>query len=400
MGSRLTLAKVSNSWAARCWIKPSGWVISSCWSALGSRLSRLARTCWRRASRSAWRLHCSCSKRSASAHCRAMRCTRTIACSRSAWPTSTSSSRFSGSCMRRSACCTSSSPAPCGSRASMLACNGGPARHCQALSASSASSRARNRRGRSRLDRWSRRKGEALRFAQAIVDLALRQAQQGAVTLGFRQLDTLDQCATLDMDGAEDLLQQPRARRQAELPGLGIAAQLQLEVVGQAGMVAPEHGEEQPALLRGDVLSGLLLPALGRAPGNALVADAVVLLQRAGQLPEQAMRAGQDELAAAGQRLRQGAQGFFLDERAAHHGRLGQLGAEVLEGEGLGQAGTEQRDADGDTPQETPHASAFSTASSNTRGEASCISRLAIATATCTLLPRVMRSPVSASEIR
>ena len=46
------------------------------------------------------------------------------------------------------------------------------------------------------------------------------------------------------------------------------------------------------------------------------------------------------------------------------------------------------------------HANTRSTASSNTLGEANCISRVAISTATCTLLPRVMRSPLAASRIR
>ena len=46
------------------------------------------------------------------------------------------------------------------------------------------------------------------------------------------------------------------------------------------------------------------------------------------------------------------------------------------------------------------HAVALSTASTNTFGEASSISRVAISTATCTLLPRVMRSPLAASVIR
>ena len=46
------------------------------------------------------------------------------------------------------------------------------------------------------------------------------------------------------------------------------------------------------------------------------------------------------------------------------------------------------------------HASTLSTASTNTRGEASSISRVAISTATCTLLPRVIRSPVATSVIR
>lgn len=46
------------------------------------------------------------------------------------------------------------------------------------------------------------------------------------------------------------------------------------------------------------------------------------------------------------------------------------------------------------------HASTLSTASTNTRGDANSISREAISTATCTLLPRVIRSPVATSVIR
>src|SRR5690606_8640971 len=52
------------------------------------------------------------------------------------------------------------------------------------------------------------------------------------------------------------------------------------------------------------------------------------------------------------------------------------------------------------TRNEPAHAIALSTASKNTFGDASSISRVAISTATCTLLPRVIRSPVAASVIR
>ena len=50
--------------------------------------------------------------------------------------------------------------------------------------------------------------------------------------------------------------------------------------------------------------------------------------------------------------------------------------------------------------QQAFHASTCATASISTLGEANCISRVAISTATCTLLPRVMRSPLAASVIR
>ena len=115
------------------------------------------------------------------------------------------------------------------------------------------------------------------------------------------------------------------------------------------------------------------------------------------------MLTGQDELAAADQWQGQGAQVLLLDELPTDHGRLAQLLAQLGQIEGLGAGRHHQHQAQ---RQERPygkvadHASARSTASTKTFGEASCISRLAISTATCTLVPRVMRSPVSASLIR
>ena len=100
----------------------------------------------------------------------------------------------------------------------------------------------------------------------------------------------------------------------------------------------------------------------------------------------------------AGQRLGQGAQVFFLDERATHHGRLGQLRAELVEVEGLRRRHQCQQQKAQAGAQF--HPMTLATASVNTLGEASSISRVAISTATCTLLPRVMRSPVAASVIR
>src|SRR5690606_12744201 len=200
--------------------------------------------------------------------------------------------------MRCSACCTSSSPAPLGSKASMLACTGGPLRHCQAASASMARSRAPNRRGRF-FCRLGDKVGALLR-GQGRVGLALRHLHHGAVALGLDQLDALDQRATVDTDGAEDLPEQQRVRYQFELPGVLLAAELELEVPFQAAAVALEHGEEQAALLGGDVLARLLLPALGRAAGDAAVGDAVVLLNGFLQEPEQAVLARQHELAVAG----------------------------------------------------------------------------------------------------
>ncbi|MNP17254.1 hypothetical protein D3C76_1096810 [compost metagenome] len=112
------------------------------------------------------------------------------------------------------------------------------------------------------------------------------------------------------------------------------------------------------------------------------------------------MVTGQDELALAEQRLRQGAQVFFLDERALDDCRLAQLLAQVIEAKGLSQgAAGKQADAQQATQQRV-HLSTLFTASSITCGEASCISPLAISTATCTELARVMRSPVAASLIR
>ena len=115
------------------------------------------------------------------------------------------------------------------------------------------------------------------------------------------------------------------------------------------------------------------------------------------------MVAGEHEPALTGQRLRQGCQVLFLNEVATYHGRPAQLFGELWQVKGLrhGDGGGQQQDGGGQPfLDERRHASARSTASTNTRGEASSISRLAISTATCTVLPRVMRSPVSASRIR
>ena len=101
-------------------------------------------------------------------------------------------------------------------------------------------------------------------------------------------------------------------------------------------------------------------------------------------------------MAAAGERLRQGAQIALLDEAARDRGRPCQLGGQVVEIEGLGQGGGE----DEQQSDQLAHARALSTASMKTLGEASCISRLAMSTATCTVLARVRRSPVAASLIR
>ena len=118
---------------------------------------------------------------------------------------------------------------------------------------------------------------------------------------------------------------------------LRIALQLQFEVPLQAAAVALQHGEEQTVLLGTGALARQHLPAIGVTPGNALGADAVVLLQRRFEQPQQAVVLGQDEGALAGQRLGQGAQVFFLDEVAVDHLGLGQLIAELLQVEGVGQ---------------------------------------------------------------
>ena len=121
-----------------------------------------------------------------------------------------------------------------------------------------------------------------------------------------------------------------------ELPGVLLACELQIEVTLQAAAIAFEHGEEQAALLGGDVQARLLLPAFGGAAGDAAVGDAVVLLEWLLQQPEQAVVAGQGELALAGQRGGEGTQVLLLHEGAADHDGFGQLGAEVGQVEGLG----------------------------------------------------------------
>ncbi len=128
----------------------------------------------------------------------------------------------------------------------------------------------------------------------------------------------------------EHLLEQQRARDQRQLPLLGFALQLQVEVTLQAAAVALQHGEEQAVLLGPGALVRQRLPAVGVTPGNALGADAVILLQRGFEQPQQAVVFGQDEGAFADQGLRQGAQVFFLDEAAVDHAGFGQLIAELL----------------------------------------------------------------------
>ena len=72
-------------------------------------------------------------------------------------------------------------------------------------------------------------------------------------------------------------------------------------------------------------------------PGNAFGANAVILLQRGFQQPEQALVFCDDETALADQRLGKGAQVFFLDELAVDHVRLGQLCAQLLQVKSVGQ---------------------------------------------------------------
>ncbi|MNG15574.1 hypothetical protein D3C84_994150 [compost metagenome] len=50
----------------------------------------------------------------------------------------------------------------------------------------------------------------ALRRGQGVAGLALRQLEDGAVALHLDQFDALDQGATVDADGTEDLLEQQR----------------------------------------------------------------------------------------------------------------------------------------------------------------------------------------------
>ena len=206
----------------------------------------------------------------------------------------------------------------------------------------------------------------------------------------------MHQRATVDIDLVEHLFEQHRTRDQRELPLRGLALQLQFEVTLQAAAVALQHGEKQTVLLSPGTLVRQQLPAVAFTPGDALGADAVVLLQRGFQQPEQAVVLGQDEGAFADQWLRQGAQVFFLDKAALDHRGLGQLIAELLQVEGVGLKRQQQRAKEGDQF----HDKALSTASVKTLGDASCISRVAISTATCTVLARVRRSPLARSVIR
>ncbi|MNF81878.1 hypothetical protein D3C84_641690 [compost metagenome] len=125
---------------------------------------------------------------------------------------------------------------------------------------------------------------------------------------------------------------------------------------------------------------------------------------------------------------------FFLDEVAVDHIGFGQLIAELLQIEGMGQAWNAQQQAQhcrSELAREKPesaaecqvsrvivnehrrqagshrgagvaenHDRALATASVKILGEANCISRLLMSTATCTETARVKRSPVSRSLIR
>src|SRR5690606_17053957 len=142
--------------------------------------------------------------------------------------------------------------------------------------------------------------------AQLIVYPSAFQQQQRTVALGFQQFDALNAGAALDMDGVEDLLQQPGSGDKAQRPGLGRALQIQLEVALQGLGVAAEHGQEQLVLaFRCALLAGSLPAAFG-ALSDARSADAVILLQGLAQQPEQAMVTRQHELATADQRNGQG----------------------------------------------------------------------------------------------
>ncbi|MNF01293.1 hypothetical protein D3C80_2002680 [compost metagenome] len=90
---------------------------------------------------------------------------------------------------------------------------------------------------------------------------------------------------------------------------------------------------------------------------------------------------------------------FFLNEAAVDHFGLGQLIAQLLQVEGLRQRGKAEQHQQAQMGDEL-HGSILSTASISTFGEASCISRLAMCTATCTELARVRRSPLAKSLIR
>src|SRR5690606_39133119 len=309
----------------------------------------------------------------------------------SGWPTSSRRSRLSGSLMRASARLRSSSPVWLGSSSSRSARIGGPARHCQALSASRASRPSRLA--------TSQRRGSAL---VGMIRGVGSQPQAGAVALGFQQLDLFDLGATLDSNQAEDLLQQRAARAHLQLPVLGAALQVQFEVTGQAAVVTAQHRQEQAALLAGGVLTGLRLPAVRVEAEDAPLADPVVLSQRLAQLPEQALGRGQLEAPLADQRLRQGAQMFFLDEGAADRLARGQPGAQLGQLEAPGEGGEQAEQQRPDEVFHCPFASAMarSTALTNTAGELNCISLVGTCTATWVLLPRVMRSPLAASRIR
>ena len=204
LGTRLKPVKGSNSDCTRCWMNASGcWI--SCSRSLDESIDKRPRSsCSRNAGKSACRFHCTFSNRPLACQRSPSCCATATACWRSACPTSTSISRLSGSCMRCSACSSKASGVLPGTSSIRLADNGAPSRHCQPARASTATSRVRNRRG----SRRSLGKVVLLRIAQRLVGGIVLHAQQRAVALGFQQFNGAHQCAAVDIDLGEDLLEQ------------------------------------------------------------------------------------------------------------------------------------------------------------------------------------------------
>src|SRR6185437_7221637 len=268
-----------------------------------------------------------------------MRSPRLLACatasSRLRAPTRAIIWRVSGSCTRAWAWRCKASPRVDGSSDSRSEETGQPCRHCQAPRQSRITRPSWN----SRCSRRSLRVGTLLLVVQLRGRLHVLQLQHGAVALGFAQFDALDQCAALDDDGLEDLAQQGRTVLHGHGPGLGVAGERNVEVFLQAMRVPGQHGQEEADLAaRAHLLRQSLPRALRVALGDALRRDAQVLLEGAGQLPQQALALCQREIAAAGQRLGQRTQKFLLYEVAPHDGLGAQLRLQLIEAEGAGNA--------------------------------------------------------------
>ena len=139
---------------------------------------------------------------------------------------------------------------------------------------------------------------------------------------------------------------------------------------------------------------------------QAVFAQHVGQAQRLLDLPDDAVARGEDELAAGDERFLEGGHGLALHEIGAQHLGLAESGVQAGGGRsvrralGLGvhRGRLRQQDERGDGGCSQAHRRP-STRSTSAFGLTNCNSPPAMLTATCTVLPRVRRSPLSRSRI-